>query len=128
AVSPLLIFYGVASLAKAIVVARHESLGLHNMRPHHGLSCSGLPHNRVSLRHFTEFKAMVHLGGTFLEYAEALSHVAIYKVFDETTARPATLKITTTPADARPAAEFRLGDVLARQPAVRSVYHHATGE
>lgn len=131
AVSPLLLFYGVSSLAKAVVVARSPEYHLGNMGRHHGLSASQIAQKNVGkaglTRELMKFEASVEGGGTFLEYAETLSGSFAYKVFDETTGRSNTLKVDAAPATSLPGRKFSLGDLLARQPAIRSLYHHAVG-
>jgi len=131
AVSPLLLFYGVSSLAKAVVVARSPEYGLFNMRPYHGLSASRIAHKNVGKkglsREVMAFEATVGPTGTFVEYAETLSGAVVYRVNDVTAKRPTTLKISTLAASSLPGMRILLGDLLARQPAIRSIYHHATG-
>jgi len=131
AVSPLLLFYGVSSLAKAVVVARSPQYGLFNMEPYHGLSASRIAHKNVGKkglsRELMAFEATVAPSGTFVEYAETLSGAVVYRVNDLTAKRPTTLKISTLAASSLPGMKVLLGDLLARQPSIRSIYYQATG-
>jgi hypothetical protein len=130
-VSPLLLFYGVASLAKAVIIARLPRKTLHQMARAHGLGATGLDLSGSETRELTSklmgFTAAIEQRGTFMEYAEALNIPVSFRVFDQSVKKAATLVMPTVNFADLPGKGLSLGDLLSRQPALRSVYHHAIG-
>lgn len=129
-VSPLLLFYGISSLAKAVVVARHSRLSLHNMPKGHGLTAGNLSVGKGTdvSDAVMAYGARVTVDGTLPAYAESLRGAMAFKVYDDTAKRPTTYKLETAAPPTLVDKEIRLDQLLARQPAIRSLFHHAHGE